>query len=86
MYYIAAGIFAKGNAAYLEAATAAGADVSGLTWGAYVHQKSSSGNVGEHYRRSSFGRSCLLVRLLKRRLKKSLLNLERENYEQIISC
>ena len=30
MYYIAAGIFAKGNAAYLEAATAAGADVSGL--------------------------------------------------------
>ena len=34
MYYIAAGIFAKGNAAYLEAATAAGADVSGLTWGA----------------------------------------------------
>ena len=32
MYYIAAGIFAKGNAAYLEAATAAGADVSGLTW------------------------------------------------------
>ena len=67
MYYIAAGIFAKGNAAYLEAATAAG-------------------NVGEHYRRSSFGRSCLLVRLLKRRLKKSLLNLERENYEQIISC
>lgn len=34
MYYIAAGIFAKGNAAYLEAATAAGTDVSGLTWGA----------------------------------------------------
>ena len=39
MYYIAAGIFANGNAAYLEAATAAGADVSGLTWGSYVHPK-----------------------------------------------
>ena len=34
MYYIAAGIFSKGNAAYLEAETAAGTDVSGLTWGA----------------------------------------------------
>lgn len=34
MISTAAGIFAKGNAAYLEAATAAGADVSGLTWGA----------------------------------------------------
>ena len=34
MFYFAACIFVKGNAAYLEDATAAGADVSGLTWGA----------------------------------------------------
>lgn len=33
MYYIAAGIFAKGNEAYIASALEAGVDVSGLTWG-----------------------------------------------------
>ena len=34
MYYIAAGLFAKGNETYMAAAAAAGVDVSSLTWGA----------------------------------------------------
>jgi formate/nitrite transporter len=34
MYYIAAGLFAKTNAAYAAAAAEAGVDVSGLNWGA----------------------------------------------------
>lgn len=33
MYYIAIGLFAKGNATYAAAATAAGADLTNLTWG-----------------------------------------------------
>jgi formate/nitrite transporter len=33
MYYISAGLFAKTNAAYAQAATDAGVDFSGLTWG-----------------------------------------------------
>lgn len=35
MYYIAAGLFAKGNTVYADAATEAGVDFSGLTWGAF---------------------------------------------------
>ncbi len=34
MYYVSAGLFAKGNATYLAAATEAGVDASNLTWGA----------------------------------------------------
>lgn len=33
MYYISAGIFAKGNSAYMAAAAEAGVDASGITWG-----------------------------------------------------
>ena len=33
MYYISAGLFAKTNAAYVQAATDAGVDLTNLTWG-----------------------------------------------------
>ncbi len=36
MYYLSAGLFAKGMPAYLEAATAAGTDSSMLTWGSML--------------------------------------------------
>ncbi len=35
MFYIAAGLFAKGNTVYAAAAAEAGVDFSGLTWGAF---------------------------------------------------
>ena len=36
MYYIPVALFAKGVPAYVQAAAAAGVDVSGLTWGAFL--------------------------------------------------
>ena len=35
MYFISAGLFAKSNAAYLQAAADAGIDTSALTWGSF---------------------------------------------------
>ena len=36
MYYITAGLFAKGVPAYAQAAEAAGVDLSAITWGNFL--------------------------------------------------
>ena len=88
MYYIAAGLFAKGNETYMAAAAAAGVDVQ-PDLGSHVYEKPASCDAGQYRGRRSVRGNGILVCLFKGRLgpsgfKRRIKVKGKDKYEQII--